>query len=110
MKMEQRVEIGQRIWEVRVALGLNQRQFGKQLGFDGDKVSKLERGIKAPYESILRLIHLTYDVNLDYLLYGKLPMFIDHSTTSIEQLQDKLSPRMQQLLVNIGDLLVDAEK
>ena len=108
MKKEQQYIIGERIRAVRKALKLKQPKFGEPLGFSSSAISNLERGTKAPYNSILKLIHLTYNVNMDYLLHGTEPMFLENN--SWESRYQKLSSRAQDRLEDLTDYLIELER
>ncbi|MBQ7131613.1 MAG: helix-turn-helix transcriptional regulator [Oscillospiraceae bacterium] len=59
---------GERIKELRLSLGLNQVEFGKQLNVTKQSVSNWENGNIQPSIDMLVKIAKSYQVSTDYLL------------------------------------------
>jgi transcriptional regulator with XRE-family HTH domain len=64
-------QIGQRIRYVRTEIAdLSQREFVQRMGMGQSNISQLEKGMSLPSCFFLLSLHVTYDVNLNWLLTG----------------------------------------
>ncbi|MDJ1503549.1 helix-turn-helix transcriptional regulator [Xanthocytophaga agilis] len=64
-------EIGQRIHYVRTEItGLSQRKFVRRMGINQSNISTLEKGQSLPSCFFLFSMHITYDVNLNWIMTG----------------------------------------
>ncbi|MDJ1470837.1 helix-turn-helix domain-containing protein [Xanthocytophaga flava] len=64
-------EIGQRIHHVRTEItGLSQREFVRRMGINQSNISTLEKGQSLPSCFFLFSMHITYNVNLNWLMTG----------------------------------------
>jgi len=64
-------QIGERIRYVRTEIAdLSQREFVQRMGMGQSNISQLEKGQSLPSCFFLLCIHVTYDVNLNWLLTG----------------------------------------
>lgn len=70
-------EINNRIKNVRKTLKLSQANFGKSLFISQDTVSLLERNKQNPTERQIADICEKFDVNVEWLMFGKGEMFRD---------------------------------
>lgn len=70
-------EINNRIKEIRKSLKLSQANFGKSLFISQDSVSLLERGKQNPTERQIADICYKFDVNVEWLMFGKGEMYRD---------------------------------
>ena len=61
---------GERIREVRKALGLTLEKFGDKLGVKKNTLSALERGVNGLTDQMAKAICREYNVSYDYLIYG----------------------------------------
>ncbi len=61
------IEFGNRIFELRTKLKLNQTDFGKKVGFSAQTISMYERGEKNPQIDSVVKIALAFNVSLDWL-------------------------------------------
>lgn len=76
------MSIADRIKEIRLAQTpkMSQTSFGEALGLSRDAVNNLERGRVEPQDAILKLICLTYGVNLRWLETGEGDPYIPEMT------------------------------
>ena len=64
-----------RLKELRKDLGLSQEDFARRLGLKSrGKIANIEFGKIEADEEFIKLICSTYDVNFDWLMFGKGPM------------------------------------
>ena len=69
--------VGERIKEVRKALGLSGEAFGKPIGLSRGALSNIERNVNGASDRTIRLICSEYCVDYFWLTEGKGEMFID---------------------------------
>ena len=67
--------IGERIKAIRIALKLNQKEFGELLGVNQRTISHWETGRNEPSIEILNKITSLWSINPTWLLTGEGPMF-----------------------------------
>lgn len=77
---------GERVKEIRKALGLTLDKFGEKLGVKKQTVSRIENGINNVTEQMILSICREYNVNYDYLTYGDGEMFEDLPETILDEL------------------------
>ena len=68
---------GERIREVRKALGLTLEKFGEKIGMKKNSVSQLENGKNSVTEQVVKAICREYNVDYMWLTTGEGEMFID---------------------------------
>ncbi|MEP7217636.1 MAG: helix-turn-helix domain-containing protein [Bacteroidota bacterium] len=68
--------IGTRIREVRQQKNLSQAEFARELGFGQHAISDFERDRKVPGGVFLIALKTVFDVSLDWLATGHLPLLI----------------------------------
>ncbi|MBU5438326.1 helix-turn-helix domain-containing protein [Tissierella sp. MSJ-40] len=78
-----------RIKEIRKSKGLSQEKFGKQLGVTKTSISKMELGTYNVTDTMIKLICTEFNVNEEWLRYGKGEMFIENDSTIISALSTK---------------------
>ncbi|MCI8811294.1 MAG: helix-turn-helix transcriptional regulator [Oscillibacter sp.] len=64
-------DVGSRILEVRKARQLTQSQFAEELAISQTHVSKIEKGVENPSPTLIRLISVKYNVDEEWLYFGK---------------------------------------
>ncbi|MDJ1498824.1 helix-turn-helix transcriptional regulator [Cytophagaceae bacterium DM2B3-1] len=65
-------QIGERIRYVRTEItGLPQREFVQRMGLGQSNISQLEKGQSLPSCFFLYTMHITYQVNLNWLMTGE---------------------------------------
>lgn len=77
---------GERIREVRKALGLTLEKFGDKLGVKKNTLSALERGVNGLTDQMAKSICREYNVSYDYLIYGEGDPFDDLPQTILDEL------------------------
>ena len=77
---------GERIKEIRKALGLTLDKFGEKLGVKKQTVSRIENGINNVTEQMILSICREYKVNYDYFVDGDGDMFEDLPETTLDEL------------------------
>ena len=77
---------GERIREVRKALGLTFEKFGDKLGVKKNTLSALERGVNGLTDQMAKAICREYNVSYDYLIYGEGDPFDDLPQTVLDEL------------------------
>lgn len=78
--------VGERIKEVRKALGLSGEAFGKPIGLSRGALSNIERSVNGASDRTIRLICSKYCVDYFWLTEGKGEMFIDDMDAILEEL------------------------
>lgn len=71
--------MGERIKQLRKALGLTQKEFGERLGVKPNTVGTYEIGRNEPIDAVVSLICREFNVNEDWLRTGKGAMFAPQS-------------------------------
>lgn len=84
---------GKRIKELRIALGLNQVEFGNKINVTKQSVSNWENGNIQPSIDMLIKIATTYSVSSDYLLG-----LDDNRTLQASGLKDRQIAYLQSLI------------
>lgn len=77
---------GERIREVRKALGLTLEKFGEKIGMKKNSVSQLENGKNSVTERVVKAICREYNVDYMWLTTGDGEMFIDTDDDFIERI------------------------
>lgn len=77
---------GERIREVRKALGLTLEKFGEKIGMKKNSVSQLENGKNSVTEHVVKAICREYNVDYMWLTAGDGEMFIDTDDDFIERI------------------------
>lgn len=77
---------GERIREVRKALGLTLEKFGDKLGVKKNTLSALERGVNGLTDQMAKAICREYNVSYNYLIYGEGDPFDDLPQTVLDEL------------------------
>ena len=69
------MEVGQRIIEIRKAIGLTQKEFAKDIKISQTHISALELNTRTIHERIIKMICFTYGVNEKWLKTGEGEIF-----------------------------------
>ena len=77
---------GERVKEVRKALGLTLDKFGVKIGMKKNSISQVENGRNALTEQMAISICREYNVNYDYMINGEGEMFDDLPQTVLDEL------------------------
>lgn len=77
---------GERVLEIRKALGLTMDKFGEKLGVQKSAISKVEKDKVNLSDQMVRAICREYNVNYDWLMDEKGEMFSDLPQTVLDEL------------------------
>ena len=102
--------VHQRLRTVRLALKLNQEEFGKRIGLAQTAISMIELGNNTITNKNLKLICVTFNINEQWMRTGKGEMF--NTSPYLKEFCDilvNLSPEMQKSLLLIAKKLLDAQ-
>lgn len=77
---------GERVKEIRKALGLTLDKFGEKLGVTKQTVSRIENGVNNLTDQMAISICREYNVNYDYLISGDGEMFDNLPETILDEL------------------------
>lgn len=77
---------GERVLEIRKALGLTMDKFGGKLGVQKSAISKIEKDKVNLSDQMVKLICREYNVNYDWLMDGEGDMFSDLPQTVLDEL------------------------
>ena len=106
--------VNQRIKELRVKIGLNQRDFSKILSLSGGYISGVEVNLRKVNDRIIKLIVSEFGVNEDWLRYGNGEMFtevnVDEKAALISSLFNDLPPHYQDVVLGMIRLLRKAKE
>lgn len=84
--------MGERIKELRKALGLTQQEFSDRIGVKRNTIAQYESGRNEPIDAVITLICRTYEVDETWLRTGEGDMFVQRS-------------RDEELAAFFGDLM-----
>ena len=100
---------GERIREVRKALGLTLEKFGKKIGMKKNSVSQLENGKNSVTEQVVKAICREYNVDYMWLTTGDGEMFIDTDDDFIERIdrimagEDEARKNLFKFMLELSD-------
>ena len=77
---------GERVKEVRKALGLTLDKFGEKVGVKKQTVSRIENGVDNVTDQMVLSICREFNVNYDFLMNGEGEMFDDLPQTVLDEL------------------------
>lgn len=77
---------GERVKEVRKALGLTLDKFGEKVGVKKQTVSRIENGVNNVTDQMMLSICREFNVNYDFLMNGEGEMFDDLPQTVLDEL------------------------
>jgi DNA-binding XRE family transcriptional regulator len=100
-----------RIKEIRKALGMNQKEFAKQIGLTQTSLSMIEVGENAFTEKNVKLICVTFNVNEHWLRTGDGRMFNDSPhVKEISDIMGSLTAETQQYLLLMAKELLNVQE
>ena len=100
---------GERIREVRKALGLTLEKFGEKIGMKKNSVSQLENGKNSVTEQVVKAICREYNVDYMWLTTGDGEMFIDTDDDFIERIdrimagEDEARKNLLKFMLELSD-------
>lgn len=77
---------GERVKEIRKALGLTLDKFGEKVGVKKQTVSRIENGVNNVTDQMVLSICREFNVNYDYLMNGEGEKFDDLPQTVLDEL------------------------
>ena len=106
---------GERIKEIRTALGLTLEKFGDKLGVTKVAISNIEKGNRNLTEQMIKAICREYNVNYDYIIYGTGEKFNDLPQTILDELcaqydLDELDRQIVDIYISLPKQLRDSVK
>lgn len=103
--------MNKRIHELRKTLGLSQKEFAKQIGLKQTSISIIEKPGSTITEQNIKAICLRFCVNETWLHTGSGPMFLETGKREKEffSVFDRLSPALQDYLIQTAKLLLEAQ-
>ena len=103
--------VNERLRVIRKALQKSQAKIAEDIGYSNAYYSKLEQPGSRVGDNVIIALCNVFDVNLAYLLTGKLPIFVEHSVLEKELIQkfNRLSPSFQSLLLQFAETMETAD-
>lgn len=95
-------EVGSRIRDRRVAMGLSQEALAEQADLSPPYISHIERGVKGPSLSALIRLATVLDVTLDYLLAGSQPADTSAYASDVQALLDGCSLTERRIVFQVA--------
>jgi transcriptional regulator with XRE-family HTH domain len=92
-------EIGKRIRELRKAMSLTQEQVATRIFVSDNHISKIETGNSSISLNVFINIAKTFDVSLDYLMFGELEKGATVNDVTIKAILDGFSDEQKDLAV-----------
>lgn len=80
------MDINDRIKAVRNQLDLTQVEFGRKTGISQGHLTSIENGKRTVTEKTIKVICATFDVNEEWLRFGRGEMFVKNDSTLVAQL------------------------
>ncbi len=96
--------LGERVKIVRKSNKLNQADFAKRLGISQTHVSKIEKNVENPSETLLKLISLEFGISEEWLKNNTGEMIVDECLPILRD-KDFLNVKVKELNENIAYLL-----
>lgn len=98
---------GERIREVRKALGLTLEKFGEKIGMKKNSVSQIENGKNSVTEQVVKSICREFNVDYIWLTTGDGEMFVDTDDDFIERI-DRIMAGEDDARKNLFKALLEA--
>ena len=104
--------MGERIKELRKALGLNQTDFGNRIGLKQGSVAGYENGARTPLDAVITSICREFNVNEVWLRTGEGDMFNEDDAgvdlvTRAMMGQSENKKRLLRIIADMPDELLD---
>lgn len=92
--------IAERLKAIRTDCGLNQIEFSQRIGVTNAHISRMEKGITVPSDSLTKLICKEFGVNEEWLKTGIEPMYMDDFATYTDEMLSSSISLFNKLLTN----------
>jgi len=106
-------KLGERLIELRTALGLTQEEFAHKIRVSKGYITSLERSHRELNSRLIKLISDTFGANEDWIKTGKGKMFTEPNVVNIDEviaLYKQLHPKLQKLVIEQLKVLLDMGK
>jgi len=108
-------ELGERLIELRTALGLTQKEFAQKIRVSKGYIASLERSHRELNSRLIKLISDTFGVNEQWLQTGKGNMFFtaeprNVSLDEVIALYKQLHPKLQKLVIEQLKVLLEMNR
>lgn len=87
---------GVRLRELRRQLGVDRTEMARRLRVSPQAYNKNDRGITFPGKESLEILEKEYDISMDWLIFGKGPMYYKQERQRVESLEKELSALKQE--------------
>jgi transcriptional regulator with XRE-family HTH domain len=105
--------LGERLIELRTALGLTQEEFAQKIRVSTGYIPSLERSHRELNPRLIKLISDTFGTNERWLKTGKGKMFTNPKDVKLEEvisLYNQLHPKLQKLVLEQLKVLMEMNK
>lgn len=104
--------MGERIRELRKALGMNQTEFGSRIGLKQTSIAGYESGARTPLDAVITSICREFNVNETWLRTGEGDMFNEDDAgvdlvTRAMMGQSENKKRLLRIIADMPDELLD---
>jgi transcriptional regulator with XRE-family HTH domain len=106
-------ELGERLIELRTALGLTQEEFAQKIRVSKGYITSLERSHRELNPRLIKLISDTFGANERWLQTGEGKMFTDPKDVSLGEviaLYNQLHPKLQKLVIEQLKVLLEMNR
>ena len=106
-------KMGERLTELRSALGLTQEEFAGKIKVSKGYIPSLESSSRKLNPRLIKLISDTFGANENWLLTGKGKMFSEPKAISLDEvtaLYSQLHPKLQKLVIEQLKVLLEINK
>jgi transcriptional regulator with XRE-family HTH domain len=105
---------GDRVKEIRIILGVKQKDFATRLGITGASLSRIEANLQRLTDAMIRLICALYNVNEDWIRTGSGEMFKSvkediPGLSDLLDIYDALDPMSRRMILDYAQYLLDAK-
>lgn len=105
-KMFSSPQIGSRIKTLRKSLNLTQNDFGDRIGVKANTIGNYELSLRNPSNAVIHSICIEFNVNENWLRFGKREMFSQNKTFNFRDIScDNSSSKFNNMLLDIMTFL-----
>ena len=106
-------KLGERLIELRSALGLTQEEFAQKIRVSKGYITSLERSHRELNDRLIKLISDTFSASENWFKTGKGRMFINPKDVNLAEviaLYNQLDPKLQKLVLEQLKVLLEMNK